>query len=68
VTAFKGLQVDSPFGKITYRSQDHQSTMGAFVGRTKNEGGKGVMVDYTYLDGAKYLPSDAEVKKLRAAD
>ena len=66
--AFKGLQVESPFGKITYRAQDHQSTMGAFVGRTKNEGGKGVMVDYVYLDGAKYLPSDAEVAKLRAPD
>ncbi len=68
VAAFAGLVVDSPFGKINYRAQDHQSTMGAFVGKTKNEGGKGVMVDYTYLDGAKFLPSDAEVKKLRAAD
>ena len=68
VAAFKGLQLDSPFGKITYRAQDHQSTMGAFVGKTKNEGRKGVMVDYVYLDGAKYLPSDAEVKKLRAPD
>ena len=68
VAAFKGLQLESPFGKITYRAQDNQSTMGAFVGKTKNEGGKGVMVDYVYLDGAKYLPSDAEVKKLRAPD
>jgi len=68
VAAFKGLQVESPFGKITYRAQDNQSTMGAFVGKTKNEGGKGVMVDYVYLDGAKYLPSDAEVAKLRAPD
>ncbi len=68
VTAFKGLVVETPFGKITYRAQDHQSTMGAFVGKTKNEGGKGVMVDYVYLDGAKYLPSDAEVAKLRAPD
>ena len=68
VAAFKGLQLESPFGKITYRAQDHQSTMGAFVGKTKNDGGKGVMVDYVYLDGAKYLPSDAEVKKLRAPD
>jgi len=68
VAAFSGLQVDSPFGKITYRAQDHQSTMGAYVGKTKNDGGKGVMVDYTYFDGAKYLPSDAEVKKLRAPE
>jgi len=68
VAAFKGLQVDSPFGKITYRAQDNQSTMGAYVGKTKNDGGKGVMVDYSYFDGAKYLPSDAEVAKLRAPD
>ena len=66
--AFAGLQVDSPFGKFTYRAEDHQSTMGAFVGTTKNEGGKGVMVDYKYLDGAKFLPSDAAVKKLRPAE
>ncbi|QHI99496.1 ABC transporter substrate-binding protein [Xylophilus rhododendri] len=66
--AFKGLPVDTPFGKITYRAQDNQSTMGAFVGKTKNEGGKGVMVDYSYLDGAKFQPSDAEVKQLRPAD
>jgi len=68
IAAFRGLQVDTPFGKITYRTEDQQSTMGAFIGRTKNDGGKGVMVDYRYLDGAKYLPSDAEVKKLRAID
>ena len=42
--------------------------MGAFVGKTKLEGDKGVMTDYRYLDGAAYLPSDAEVKKLRPAD
>jgi branched-chain amino acid transport system substrate-binding protein len=66
--AFRGLQVDTPFGKITYRADDHQSTMGAFVGRTKNDGGKGVMVDARYFDGAQYQPSAAEVKKSRAAD
>ena len=65
IAAFSGLQMDSPFGKFVYRAEDHQSTMGAFVGKTKNEGGKGVMVDYKYLDGAKFLPSDAQVKKLR---
>ena len=68
VEAFKGLQVDTPFGKISFRAEDHQSTMGAFVGKTKNEGGKGVMVDYVYLDGAKFQPSAAEVAKARAKD
>ncbi|MBA4329449.1 MAG: ABC transporter substrate-binding protein [Polaromonas sp.] len=68
VAAFKGLQVDTPFGKITYRPEDHQSTMGAFVGKTKNDNGKGVMVDYTYFDGAKFQPPAADVKKSRATD
>jgi branched-chain amino acid transport system substrate-binding protein len=68
IAAFRGLSLMSPFGRITYRASDHQSTMGAFVGRTKNEGGKGTMVDYRYLDGAKYLPSDAEVRKMRPLD
>jgi branched-chain amino acid transport system substrate-binding protein len=68
IAAFSGLQMDSPFGKFTYRAEDHQSTMGAFVGKTKNEGGKGVMVDYRYLDGAKFLPSNEQIKKLRPAD
>ncbi len=65
VGAFRGLEVEIPFGRITYRAIDHQSTMGAFVGRTAKEGGKGRMAGFRYLDGAAYLPPDAEVKKLR---
>ncbi|WP_422844825.1 ABC transporter substrate-binding protein [Acidovorax sp. M2(2025)] len=65
VAAFKGLQVPTPFGTIVYRPEDNQSTMGGFVGRTKNEGGKGVMVNYRYVDGAKVQPSNDEVKKMR---
>jgi len=65
--AFKGLNVDTPMGQITYRGIDHQSTMGAYVGRTAIQDGKGVMVDWTYKNGADYLPSDAEVRKLRPA-
>jgi branched-chain amino acid transport system substrate-binding protein len=68
IAAFEGLQVGTPFGKVLYRKIDHQSTMGAYLGRTKLEGDKGVMVDYTYIDGAKVLPSDDEVKKMRAGD
>ena len=68
VAAFRGLQVDTPFGRITYRSEDNQSTMGAYVGRTKNDGGKGVMVDYRYIDGTSVLPGADEVKKLRPAN
>ena len=68
IAAFKGLSVMTPFGPAVYRAQDNQSTMGVYVGRTKNDNGKGVMVDYRYMDGAKFQPSDAEVKKMRPAD
>jgi len=68
ITAFRGLVIETPFGKATFRAQDQQSTMGAFVGRTKNDNGKGIMVDYRYLDGAAFQPSNDDVKKLRKAD
>jgi branched-chain amino acid transport system substrate-binding protein len=66
--AFKGLNVETPFGPITYRAQDNQSTMGAYVGVTGVKDGKGVMTSYRYIDGASVQPSDAEVKKMRPAD
>jgi branched-chain amino acid transport system substrate-binding protein len=65
VRAAEGIQADSPFGKIVFRASDHQSTLGAFVGKTAVRDGKGVMVDFAYKDGAAYLPADAEVKALR---
>jgi branched-chain amino acid transport system substrate-binding protein len=68
ITAFRGLTLMSPFGSITYRPEDHQSTMGGYVGRTKLENGKGVMGSFRYIDGASVLPSAEEVKKLRPAD
>ncbi|MBE0619058.1 MAG: ABC transporter substrate-binding protein [Burkholderiales bacterium] len=68
IVALKGLQMDSPLGKITYRAIDHQSTMGAYVGRLALKDGKGVMVDWHYADGANFLPSDAEVKAMRPAE
>jgi len=68
VDAAEGIAVDSPFGKITFRKIDHQSTLGAFVGKTKLQDGKGIMTDIVYQDGAKFLPSDDEVKKLRPVD
>ena len=65
VSAMKGLPVETPFGRITYRAIDHQSTMGAFVGRLAVKDGKGVMVDWKYADGADYLPSDDWVRAHR---
>lgn len=68
IAAAEGLSMPSPFGEITFRKIDHQSTLGAFVGKTAQKDGKGVMVDSTYKKGSDYLPSDAEVEKLRPKD
>jgi branched-chain amino acid transport system substrate-binding protein len=68
VDAMRGLQVESPLGRITYRPEDNQSTMGSYVGRTALKDGKGVMVDFRYVDGATVQPTDAEVKALRPAE
>jgi branched-chain amino acid transport system substrate-binding protein len=64
ITAAEGLSLSSPFGEITFRKIDHQSTLGAFVGKTAVKDGKGVMVDPVYRNGADYLPSDAEIEKM----
>ena len=66
--AFAGLKVDTPIGPIVYRAQDHQSTLGVFVGRTGIKDGYGIMTSFSYVDGAALQLPDSEVKKLRAAD
>jgi len=68
VAAMAGLDVLTPFGKVVYRTQDNQSTMGAYVGRLAVKDGRGVMVDWRYEPGDKHLPSDAEVKARRPAN
>jgi branched-chain amino acid transport system substrate-binding protein len=65
VDALKGMRMDSPLGKFSYRALDHQSTMGAYVGRLARKDGKGLMVDWHYADGADFLPGDAEVRAMR---
>ena len=68
VAAMQNLMVDTPFGRVTFRAIDHQSTMGAYVGRLAVKDGKGVMVDWKYADGKNYLPSDDWVRAHRPAN
>lgn len=69
VAAFEGLTVaDTPIGELTYREIDNQSTLGAWVGTTALEDGKGVMVDWEYKDPAPYMPSDEEITAMRPAE
>jgi branched-chain amino acid transport system substrate-binding protein len=65
--ALAGLKMESPFGPITWRAIDHQSTMGAFVGQLAKKDGRGVMVNWRYIDGASVQPADDEVRTLRKA-
>ncbi len=65
VIALRGLKIDTPFGPIVYRAVDQQSTMGTFVGRTTVKDGVGALRDWVFRDGALYLPTEAEAKKLR---
>jgi branched-chain amino acid transport system substrate-binding protein len=68
IKAFRGLEMQSVFGPITFRALDHQSTLGAFVGKLDQKDDRGVMVNWRYADGRNYLPNDALVKKLRPAE
>ena len=65
VTAMRGLKFSTPFGPAEFRAIDHQSTMGAFVGKLELRGNRGTMVQWRYADGKAYLPSDAYVKARR---
>lgn len=68
IAAFRGLSFGTPMGPAMYRGIDHQSTLGAYVGKLALANGKGRMVDWRYADGAAYLPSDDEVRKMRTAE
>ena len=68
LAAMDGLMVESPSGPFQFRASDHQSTMGAWVGKTALIDGKPTMVDWRYADGAAYLPSDEEARKLRPVE
>jgi len=65
VETLKGLEMRTPFGPIVWRAVDHQSTMGAYVGRLARRDGKGVMVNWRFADGADFLPTVEEIKGLR---
>jgi branched-chain amino acid transport system substrate-binding protein len=65
VDAMAGMTHGSPFGNITYRELDHQSTMGAYVGRIGVKDGKGYMKEWRFADGKDYLPPDDEIRAMR---
>ena len=68
VVALRGLKFTTPFGPAEFRAIDHQSTMGAYVGKLELRGNKGSMSNWRYADGKAYLPSEDYVKARRPPD
>lgn len=61
----KDMKFETVSGPVAMRGLDHQSTLGAWVGELAVKDGKGVMTNWSYQDGAKYLFPEAEVKAVR---
>jgi branched-chain amino acid transport system substrate-binding protein len=68
VAAMRGLKFSTPFGPAEFRAIDQQSTMGAYVGKLDQKGGKGLMVQWRYADGKDYMPKDDYVRTRRPAE
>ncbi|HUC60592.1 MAG TPA: ABC transporter substrate-binding protein [Alphaproteobacteria bacterium] len=67
IAAAKGLTFGSPIGAITFRAIDHQSTMGAWIGKIALKDGSGIMVDWHFDNGKNFQPTDAFVRSKRPA-
>jgi branched-chain amino acid transport system substrate-binding protein len=68
IAAAEGVQVASPFGQITFRKADHQSTLGAFTGKTALKDGHGIMTEFRYNEGTGFLPPESEAATFRPKD
>ena len=67
VAGFEGAQFETPFGPAQFRTADHQSTLGAFVGTLALQNGRGTMADWRYAGGSEVLPPESEARQLRPA-
>lgn len=65
IKALEDAQFDTVLGPVSMRGIDHQSSMGAWVGKLVLKGSAGGMTDWTYKDGTPFMPSEAEVKASR---
>ena len=65
INALSGLETDTIAGKVTMRGLDHQSTLGAWVGETALQNGRGVLRNWRFADGKDYMFSEAEVLAAR---
>ena len=67
IKGLRGVQFDTPVGRVTMRAGDHQSTLGSWIGQLALKDGKGVMTNWTWVDGNDALPTEQEGRALRPA-
>lgn len=67
IKGLRGAEFDTPTGKVSVRASDHQVTMGGWLGKLAIKNGKGVMTEWSWIDGTALLPSEAEGKAKRPA-
>jgi branched-chain amino acid transport system substrate-binding protein len=61
IAAFKGASFKTVAGPATMRASDQQLSLGAWVGETTQKDGQGVMKNWSYVDGAGVMFTEAEV-------
>ncbi len=61
----KDLETDTIAGKVTMRGLDHQSTLGAWVGETALQDGRGALRNWRFADGKDFMFPEAEVLAAR---
>jgi branched-chain amino acid transport system substrate-binding protein len=65
IKALENAKFDTVAGPMSMRGIDHQSSMGAWVGKLVLKGATGGMTGWKYNDGTSFMPSEAEVKAVR---
>lgn len=65
IATLRGMAVETPLGTVTFRAQDQQSSMGAFIATLVAREGRVSLTDWHYLDGARYMPNATYIRSRR---
>ena len=68
IEGLRGANFNSPVGKLGIRAADHQVTLGSWLGKLALKNGKGVMTDWTWMEGTDLLPTEQEALAMRPAN
>src|SRR5262249_42025055 len=63
--ALEGLKFDTPVGQLEFRAIDHQSTLGAWFGKSDFMNDTPTIKDWAYISGPDYMPSDEWIRQNR---